>query len=295
VRCVLGIAAIAVFQILSSSLCGLSADALRGHVSVGQTAGPILEPATTLQSQLEPILKAAAEGDAKQLDNLIDGLRIPDGADWFTRTFGKEIGDKLAATYSASWNDYRSSAESMFRDRGASKQTHVFVKRFSTSSIARRDTSIQSILRSAIGPLVLYTARAGENRGDDALPGVYVFAQGHFRVVNWKTFFDLPNFKPVRIRVDRQITPEPAGRKDSPTPSDSQHPQVQGTVWIHVIIDRDGIVAQAESASGPAEFVSNALQSARQWRFEPKILKGDPVEVDTTIALIFVKAPVKLE
>jgi TonB family protein len=295
VRCVLGIAAIAVCQIFSSTLCRVSADASRRHVSVGQTAGSIPEPATTLQSQLEPILKAAEEGDSKQLDNLIDGLRIPDSADWFTRTFGKEIGDKLAATYSASWNDYKSSAESMFRDRGASKHTHVFVKKFSTSSIVRRDASIQSILSSAIGPLVLYTARAGEYRGNDALPGVYVFAQGHFRVVNWRTFFDLPNFKPTRIRVDRRITPEPTRPVDSPTPSDSQHPQVQGTVWIHVIIDRDGIVAQAESVSGPPEFTSDALQSARQFRFKPKILKGVQVEVDMTIQIIFVKASVKLE
>lgn len=294
-RSTLGIAAIAVCQIFSSSLCGLSADASRKHVSVGQAAGPISEPATTLQSQLEPILKAAEEGDSKQLDSLVDGLRIPDSADWFTRTFGKEIGDKLAATYSASWNDYKSSAESMLRDAGASKHTHIFVTQFSTSSNARRDASIQSILSGAIGPLVLYTARAGEHRGNDALPGVYVFAQGRFRVVNWRTFFDLPNFKPTRIRVDRSITPEPARHVDSPTPSDPQHPQVQGTVWINVIIDRDGIVAQAESVSGPPELVSDALQSARQVRFKPKILKGDPVEVDMTIPIIFVKASVKLE
>lgn len=183
----------------------------------------------------------------------------------------------------------------MFRDSGTKKHTQVFVKKFSTSSIARRDASLQSILSDAKGPLVLYTARAGKYRENDPLPGVYVFAQGHFRVVNWRTFYDLPNFKPLRIRGDRQVTPEPTEHVDSPAPSDSQHPQTQGTVWVHLIIDRDGIVAQAESVSGPVEFISAALQSARQWRFEPKILKGDHVEVDTTIPIIFLEASLNLK
>ncbi len=175
------------------------------------------------------------------------------------------------------------------------KHTHIFVTQLSTSS-ARRDASIHRYLSGAIGSVdcALYGSCRGAS-GNDALPGVYVFAQGRFRVVNWRTFFDLPNFKPTRIRVDRSITPEPARHVDSPTPSDPQHPQVQGTVWINVIIDRDGIVAQAESVSGPPELVSDALQSARQVRFKPKILKGDPVEVDMTIPIIFVKASVKLE
>jgi len=285
VRRILRIAAIAVL-LFSTSSSGPSA-----HVSAGLTP----KPAPTLQSQLEPILKAAEEGDSKQLDSLIDGLRIPDGAGWFTSTFGQEVGGKLAATYSDSWNDYKISVESMFRDSGADKHTHVFLKKFSTSSIARRDASIQSILSDAKGPLVLYTARAGKYRHSDALPGVYVFVQEQFRVVNWGTFYDLPNFKPMRIQVDRRIMPAPTGRTDSRAPSDSQLPQFQGTVWVHVIIDRDGIVAQAESASGPPQFVGDALRSARQWRFEPEILKGVPVEVDTTIPITFFEAPLRLK
>lgn len=261
------------------------------HVS----AGGVPEPATTLQSQLESILKAAEDGNSKQVDNLIDGLRIPDSTDWFRSTFGKEIGDKLAVTYAASWKDYKISAESMFRDSGANKHTHAFVRKFSTSSMARHDASIGSILSNAKNPLVLYTARAGKYRDSDALPGVYVFVQEQFRLVNWRTFYDLPNFKPMRIRVDRRITPEPTGRVDSRSPSDSQHPQSQGTVWVHVIIDRDGIVAQAESVSGPPQFISEAVQSAQQWRFEPKIFKGEPVEVDTTIPVIFFEVPLKLK
>jgi len=296
VRRVLRIASIAVlYQILSAGLYGPSVDASRNHISAGQTAGAIPEPAPTLQSQLQPILKAAKENDSKQFDTLINDLRIPDSADWFTSTFGKEIGERLAAAYSATWNDYKNNIESMFRESGAKNHTHVFVTKFSTSSISRRDPSIQSILGDARGPFVLYTARAGNNRASDVLPGVYVFVQGHFRAVNWRTFYDLPGFKPMRIRVDRRIAPEPTQHVDAVTPSDSQHPQVHGTVWVHVIIDRDGNVAEVEPVSGPPEFISDAVRSAWQWRFEPKRLKGEPVEVDTTIPITFVEATLKLE
>lgn len=97
----------------------------------------------------------------------------------------------------------------------------------------------------------------------------------------------------MRIRVDRRIAPEPAQHVDAGAPSDSQHPR--GTVWVHVIIDRDGNVAQVEPVSGPPEFISDAVRYAWQCRFELKIANGKPVEVDTTIPFIFVEAALKLK
>jgi TonB family protein len=134
---------------------------------------------------------------------------------------------------------------------------------------------------------VLYTASARKDRESDSLPGVYLFAQGKFRVVNWRTFYDLPKVKPMRIRVGGQVAPQLIHHVNPIPQSDALHQQVHGTVMVHVVIDRDGNIAQLDPISGPPELINAAVEAARQWRYKPTILNGDPVEVDTTITIAF--------
>lgn len=293
VRQLLTIASFAVlWPMFSTDPCATIADAATSEVSGGQTVRAIPESASGLKSQLEAILKAAKEGDSKQVDDLIGVLEIPGSVNWFAATFGEGAGQKLAATYEASWKDYKYNLESMFGESGAKKHTQVFVKEFPASLLARNDAFIQSILRNAKGPLVLYTAGAGKHGESDSLPGVYIFSQGYFRVVNWRTFYDLPGVKPMRIRVGRQVA-QVTHHVDPIPPPDALRQQVHGTVMVHVIIDRDGNVAQREAVSGPPELFDAAVDAASQWRFKPTILNGDPVEVDTTIPITFLEAVLK--
>jgi protein TonB len=39
--------------------------------------------------------------------------------------------------------------------------------------------------------------------------------------------------------------------------------------------------------SGHPLLIQAALDAVRQWRYQPTLLNGDPVEVDTTITVIF--------
>jgi hypothetical protein len=101
-----------------------------------QTVNAIPESAAGLQSQLEAILEAVKKHDSKQFEDLIDGLEVPENADWFTTTFGEELGSKLASTYKASWSTYEDQVGSMFQSTGTVKKIRVFVKEFSSSSPA---------------------------------------------------------------------------------------------------------------------------------------------------------------
>ena len=282
VRRALGIAVFALlYQMSSTGLCDPTADASSHRVSVVQTAELTHESAGSLQSQLDAILEAATTSDSKNFDDLVSDLRIPDSANWFTATFGTEVGEKLAATYSSSWNDYKRNVDGMFHDSGTRKHTHAFVEKYSASSLPHHDALIQSILQSAKGPLVLYTAGAGKHRKSDALPGVYIFAQGSFRVVNWQTFYDLPNVESIRIQVDRI---QHVGEVPS-----------SDTVMVRVVIDRDGVVALAEPVSGPPELFDSSVHTVRQFRYKPQTRNGAPVEVDTTIPVTNVEANIKLQ
>ena len=58
-------------------------------------------------------------------------------------------------------------------------------------------------------------------------------------------------------------------------------------VRLHAIIGKDGSVMQLEVISGHPLLVDAALNAVRQWVYQPTLLEGKPVEVDTTIDVIF--------
>jgi periplasmic protein TonB len=63
--------------------------------------------------------------------------------------------------------------------------------------------------------------------------------------------------------------------------------RISGTVRLHAIIAKDGTVKELEVISGHPLLVQAALDAVRQWRYRPTLLNGEPVEVDTTIDVIF--------
>ncbi len=63
--------------------------------------------------------------------------------------------------------------------------------------------------------------------------------------------------------------------------------RISGTVRLHAIISKDGTVQQLEVLSGHPLLQQAALDAVRQWRYRPTLLNGEPVEVDTTIDVIF--------
>jgi TonB family protein len=62
---------------------------------------------------------------------------------------------------------------------------------------------------------------------------------------------------------------------------------IQGTVRLAVIIDRDGVVQKISLVSGPPLLVDGAMKAVRQWRYQPTLLDGQPVEVSTQVDVNF--------
>jgi len=61
----------------------------------------------------------------------------------------------------------------------------------------------------------------------------------------------------------------------------------EGKVILHAIINRDGSITSLDVLSGPPLLVQAALEAVREWRYRPTLLNGEPVEVETTITVIF--------
>ncbi len=64
--------------------------------------------------------------------------------------------------------------------------------------------------------------------------------------------------------------------------------RVQGTVRFNAVIATNGAVKKLEVVSGPPLLQNAALDAAQQWVYAPTLSNGEPVEVRTTIDVIFV-------
>lgn len=70
-------------------------------------------------------------------------------------------------------------------------------------------------------------------------------------------------------------------------PQDAKAARISGSVLLDVVIDKQGAPAQIKVAKGPRELQSSAIDAVRQWRWQPYLLNGDPVEVKTTVTVVY--------
>ena len=63
--------------------------------------------------------------------------------------------------------------------------------------------------------------------------------------------------------------------------------RVQGTVVLQATISKLGTIQNLQVISGPAMLQQAALDAVRTWRYRPYLLNNEPVEVETTINVIF--------
>jgi TonB family protein len=73
-------------------------------------------------------------------------------------------------------------------------------------------------------------------------------------------------------------------------PVEAKKEKIQGTVVLEAIIGKDGAVENLEAISGPKELQKSSLDAVRQWTYKPFLVNGDPVEVKTTINVIYTLA-----
>src|SRR5277367_2987090 len=91
-----------------------------------------------------------------------------------------------------------------------------------------------------------------------------------------------------RIRQGGNVTAASLINRVQPIyPPLARQTRIAGTVRLHAIIGKDGSVQQLEVLSGHPLLVQAALDAVRQWRYRPTLLNSEPVEVDTTIDVIF--------
>ncbi len=76
-------------------------------------------------------------------------------------------------------------------------------------------------------------------------------------------------------------------------PDDAKKARIQGKVLLNAEIGKDGTVEKLDVVSGPSELQQSSLDAVRQWTYKPFLLNGEPVNVKTTVTVIYTLAPLK--
>jgi len=90
-------------------------------------------------------------------------------------------------------------------------------------------------------------------------------------------------------RLDEKVTQGSLVKKLMPSyPLAAKNDREQGTVVLDATIGTDGKVHDPEVVVSPWPYLTSAaIDAVSQWRYKPYVVDGNPVEVETTITVIF--------
>jgi protein TonB len=61
----------------------------------------------------------------------------------------------------------------------------------------------------------------------------------------------------------------------------------QGTVVLQAMISKSGTIENLHVVSGPVMLQQAAVDAVKKWRYRPFLLNHEPVEVETTVNVVF--------
>jgi TonB family protein len=275
--------------VVMAGICLLSIRAQ--EPSTGGEGGTATEELRTLMTTA---LTAARQGDQAQLKEIGRDLAIPEYELWFKAIFGEEEGAKLGMTYGASVEQAEKSYPKLF-EWVAQQEGELVIE--DVRDLPKRSDSWcgQALTNAKKGEAVFYRVSVGEADSSGLrsgrVAGYFTLVGGAYRRLDCQLLGMRPPGSatmsgPLRVganvqaaRILRRVAPE--------YPMEARKDHISGTVRLHAIIGKDGGMKQLEVISGHPLLAQAALDAVQQWRYQPTLINGDPVEVDTTIDVIF--------
>jgi protein TonB len=93
---------------------------------------------------------------------------------------------------------------------------------------------------------------------------------------------------PMRIRVGGIVSAARLIYQPKPEyPEIAKMTRTEGAVEFEAVIGRDGTIEELKVLRGHPLLVKAALEAVRQWRYQPTLLNGKPIEVATEITVNF--------
>jgi protein TonB len=91
-----------------------------------------------------------------------------------------------------------------------------------------------------------------------------------------------------RIKIGGSVQQAKLIRQPRPVyPPLAKQARISGTVQLSAVIAKNGTIQELKAVSGHPLLIPAALEAVRQWVYQPTLLNGEPVEVQTTIDVNF--------
>lgn len=260
-----------------------------------QTTASANETATEeLRTLMTTVLAAARAGDQAKLQEIARSLMIPDYELWFKAMFGED-GAKLGAAYGSKLDETEKRYPKLFEwlAKGEGELVIEDVK-----ALAKRNENWcgQTLANALQADVALYRVSVGtaDSSGlkSGRVAGYFALVGGAYRRLDCQLLGlrtetgGVAGSSPLRIAANVQAA-KIIKRVQPEYPEDARRTRISGTVRMHAIIGKDGGIKQLEVVSGHPMLKDAAFDAVRQWRYRPTLLNGEPVEVDTTIDVIF--------
>jgi TonB family protein len=264
------------------------------------------DSASGLEHLAREILKAQKSGDGARASALAQSMILPDPAAWYLETFGPGIASDEGAKYAADRSRLPSEVLGFFFGALQGHYDDVTAARFAETCDDNAGDTAFGTLQLRIQPAPLYELRF-RNGSQFLRFFALAFVDGGFRFVlapkipdhfpyrprparnpdaqNDSTGSDAPG---TRIRQGGFVTASRLIKRVQPEyPSTARDEHLQGTVRLHAIISKDGSVSQLVVLQGYCSLAKSSVDAVSRWRYSPTMLAGQPVEIDTTIDVIF--------
>jgi protein TonB len=93
---------------------------------------------------------------------------------------------------------------------------------------------------------------------------------------------------PTKVNISAGVSSGLLLQKTMPIyPPIAKAARVQGTVVLQATISKSGMIEGLHVISGPVMLQSAAMDAVRSWRYRPYLLNSEPVEVETTVNVVF--------
>jgi TonB family protein len=272
--------------------------------SSSQTAPPAVsypDSQSGLKQFAADVLKAQRDNDAARAQKLLDSVVLPNYREWYTKNFNEYAVARAVPAYASSGNQLPAQIAKLFLDSYVEGFRNIEALRFEDEQSACSSAPVFSAMTARISHVPLYELRFIHG---DRYKRIFAFAYvgGMFRLI---LLADLS--KPLASEA-----PQTAGSSTKPLspeervklgasvqaarlvcrvqpyyPEEARQQRISGTVRFHAIIGKDGSIKQLEVLTGPPQLVTSAQWAVSQWRYHPTLINGEPVEVDTTIDVIY--------
>lgn len=251
---------------------------------------PEMDRAGALRSLLSEMVVAVRNGADKQLEEMLEDLILLEAPSFFSQVFGVEEGAKLAANYSGQKEHLKERIVGTLREMAKadpSKLEISTVKHDSPDGPGLNDFW-RAVLRQRHTPEPIFSTSYRLGGGSWRALADFFQADGRFGLVNNQTFMGLSGVPAMRLRVGGNVQQKRLLTSVPPRyPEEAKWKGIQGTVRLRAVIGTDGAVREIEVVSGPKALIEPSVEAVRQWRYRVTTLNGVPVEVLTTIDIVF--------